>query len=251
MKFDWSDLRRELGLWRGENKCLPFWWRDDDAVEPTQALQSLESMSDVLGVAVHLAIIPKLVTEDLAQTLNYQFVPVVHGWAHDSHASTGHKNAEFGQRRDRSVSHAELRVGLHRMRHLFGDRLSMMFVPPWNRIDEAFTPFLRELGYTAVSTFRPRNKSEAQPGLTYINTHVDPIDWRGTRGLAQPEALIAQTVSLLRDRREGRADETEPFGYLTHHLAHDSEIWEFSHQFISEICEGPVALYRHDRKEMA
>ena len=88
------------------------------------------------------------------------------------------------------------------------------------------------------------------PGLVQINTHIDPIFWRGTRGLVPPDTLVAQTVSLLRDRRQGRADRDEPLGYLTHHLVHDADIWEFSRQFLTELGNGPVDLYRHDEKDL-
>ena len=68
-----------------------------------------------------------------------------------------------------------------------------------------------------------------------MNTHLDPIDWRGTRGLVAPDQLVARTVDLLRDRRLARADNAEPFGYLTHHLVHDDAIWDFTASLISRL----------------
>lgn len=83
----------------------------------------------------------------------------------------------------------------------------------------------------------------AAPGLSQINTHLDPIDWRGSRGLADPDMLISQTVALLRDRREGRADADEPFGVLTHHLVHDQRIWDFTEHLLSQLLDGPVRIW--------
>ena len=68
---------------------------------------------------------------------------------------------------------------------VFGQAASPVFVPPWNRIAPALLPRLRALGFRGLSTFRrsPR-RAQPAPGLAQINTHLDPIDWRGGRGLA-------------------------------------------------------------------
>lgn len=247
MIVDWGPLRAELTLWRAAGLELPFWWRDDDAIAPTKALEKLHELSAQTGVPVHLAIIPAQACADLAGGLSEQFVPVVHGWKHISHAASGEKNAEFCAGRG-AAARADLDAALREMKSLFGTRLSPMFVPPWNRIDMDLMPVLAELGYDAVSTYRPRGEAYAAPGVVQINTHLDPIHWRGTRGLLDPAILVSQIVALLKERREGLTDNHEPLGYLTHHLVHDDDIWEFSEQFLKEICDGPIRLYRHDRK---
>ena len=53
------------------------------------------------------------------------------------------------------------------------------------------------------------------------------------------DKLIIQTADLLRDRREGRADITEPFGVLTHHLVHDQDIWTFTQELLNRLLDGP------------
>lgn len=251
MNIDWTDLRRELRLWHSEARVLPLWWRDDDAIAPTQALEQLTALSLEVGVPVHLAIIPQAVTLSLAETLAETMVPVVHGWRHCNNGSAGQKKAEFGLGRSLPAAQADLSQSMARMRALFGARLSPMFVPPWNRFDPNLMPVLVELGFDALSTFLPRKQADPALGLRQINTHIDPIFWRGTRGLVPAADMVAQTVALLQDRRLGRADAEEPLGYLTHHLVHDADIWEFSRQFLSEMCDGPVTLYRHDKKEVS
>ncbi|MGO7418364.1 polysaccharide deacetylase, partial [Rhizobium ruizarguesonis] len=37
----WDPLRRELDLWQAAGRVARFWLRDDDAVEPTLALEML------------------------------------------------------------------------------------------------------------------------------------------------------------------------------------------------------------------
>ncbi|SMP03228.1 polysaccharide deacetylase family protein [Shimia sagamensis] len=248
MIVDWTPLQAELAQWRAEGLELPIWWRDDDAIAPTEALDTLTALSEAVGVPVHLAVIPKDATDELAGNIAECFVPVVHGWAHVSHTPDGVKNAEFGAGRPAGTALQDASEGLVRLKSLFGDRVAPMFVPPWNRITPEIVAGLAEAGYDAVSTYNPRQTALAALGVAQINTHIDPIYWRGHRGLVEAETLVSQAVTLLQDRRAGLTDNQEPLGYLTHHLVHDADIWEFSRQFLLEICEGPVRLYRHDGK---
>lgn len=240
--IDWGPLDTELALWRDAGKTLPIWWRDDDAVAPTEALGGLAALSDSAGLPVHLAVIPAQATPDLARAVRNisAFVPVVHGWAHRNHAPADQKKAEFGPYRDLSALIDDARAGFDRSRDLFGPDLCPLFVPPWNRVAPDLLPHLPALGYRAVSTFTPRKAPEAATGLRQINTHLDPIDWKGTRSLVDPNRLIAQLCVQLADRREGRADNAEPYGLLTHHLVHDRAIWDFMAALVSRLMAGPV-----------
>lgn len=238
MTADWQPLRAELKLWRRSRQSLPIWWRDDDAVAATPALERLADLSDGLGLPVHIAVIPDLVQPSLsgAVAARASLIPLVHGWRHENHAPAGAKKAEFGH--PRPEADAELKAGIAQLGQVFGTRLLPMFVPPWNRLDPAFLPALVKARFRAVSTFQPRETAHPLPGLTRVNTHVDPIFWRGNRDLADPEALIHSTVALLRDRRLGVTDASEPLGLLTHHLVHTEEIWRFSGAFLATLLEG-------------
>ncbi len=247
MKIDWSSLQRELALWRAQAIPLPLWWRDDDAVADTPALQQLFALAQDLSLPVHIAVIPKHAQQTLVKACAATpwAIPVVHGWAHESHARDGQKKAEFNTPREGAIT--ETGTALSHMKKLFGDDLLPMFVPPWNRIDPDIVPRLAQQGYTALSTYTPRTARLAAPGLVQINTHMDPIDWRGGGGLVSPEAQIEAIVSLLIDRRESHADATEPLGFLTHHLVHDDVIWEFTRACLSTLLEGgakPVDLFK-------
>jgi hypothetical protein len=131
------------------------------------------------------------------------------------------------------------------MEALLGARLVKMFVPPWNRISPALIPELVALGYTALSTYTPRKQRATAPGLVQINTHIDPIFWRGGGGLVAADELISGITETLKDRRAGRTDATEPLGFLTHHLVHDVDIWDFTERCLGTLLEGgatPVNL---------
>jgi hypothetical protein len=238
MKCDWAPLRRELAIWRAEARSLPIWWRDDDAVTATPALARLLDLSTRTGVPIHLAVIPADVDTHLAETVAQHRLStaLVHGWQHRDHAPPGEKKAEFGHARPDAI--AEIAMGLTRIKTLFkGDALPV-FVPPWNRIDQRLTASLPAAGYAGLSTFTPRAAACPFPGLVQINTHLDPIFWRGGGGVTPPEMLIAGLVQLLRDRRAGNADASEPLGLLTHHLVHDADIWDVTQEVLSELLEG-------------
>ncbi|WP_456388822.1 polysaccharide deacetylase family protein [Profundibacter sp.] len=244
MLIDWSPVTREFAHWRAAGLTLPIWWRDDDAVAATPALEKLVAMSKAVGVPVHLAVIPDMADAGLAARVADAgcLIPVVHGWAHQNHAAANAKKAEFGAGRG-DVS-GELQSGMSRLQTLFGDRLKPMFVPPWNRISPDYYPALIGAGFSALSTYTPRKHPHAAAGLQQINTHLDPIAWRKGKTLIDPDELVSQLAKLLLDRRTGVADNDEPLGLLTHHLVHDADVWEFTRQVLTILQDGPVMIYR-------
>ncbi|MEO0745245.1 MAG: polysaccharide deacetylase family protein [Pseudomonadota bacterium] len=230
---DWSPLRAALRACRAAGTMPRLWWRDDDAVAPTHALDQLTALSETVGLPVHLAIIPAEATDALARYCDgAPVVPVVHGWAHADHSTPDDKKNEFLT--PRADAAADATRGLARLRTLFGDGLRPMFVPPWNRIHAGVVARLPAMGYTTLSTYGPRPAPEAVPGLAQVNTHVDPIDWKSTRSLIDAQTLIDQAAAQLTDRH----DTDEPFGLLTHHLVHDPAIWAFAEAFLTEMQLG-------------
>ncbi|OIQ45862.1 MAG: polysaccharide deacetylase [Roseobacter sp. MedPE-SW] len=249
--LDWSPLEVELAQWHRTGLTLPLWWRDDDAIEPTAQMNQLSALSQNLALPVHLAVIPAHVKPELADYLtdNPTLLPLVHGWAHKNHAGRDQKKCEFPTQRPAQASIGDIEQGLRDLRALFGAKLLPIFVPPWNRIAPELLPSLPSLGFTALSTFTPRQSPLAAPGLAQINTHLDPIDWKRSRSLVAPERLIAQVCDQLRARREGKADNHEPYGILTHHLVHDAAIWQFTEALIKRLMQGPGRVCQLDNKE--
>ena len=247
MKIDWTPVVDELARWRQAGLTLPIWWRDDDAIAPTPALDRLIALSEAMQVPVHLAVIPKTATPELAARVAQtdHLIPVVHGWAHQNLAPQSAKKAEFGETRGLADVAQDVQTGLTRLQSLFGPRLKPMFVPPWNRIAPVHFPALIQAGYKTLSTYTPRTAPEAAQGLQQINTHLDPINWRAGKTLIAPDELVAQLLALLVDRRTGKTDNDEPLGLLTHHLVHDADIWEFTRQLLGALTSGPVTVYRH------
>ena len=250
MIADWSPLDRELDLWQQTGLHLPLWWRDDDATEQTEALGRLEAMARRFDLPVHLAVIPKSASASLVDAVGQtsHLLPVVHGWAHENNAPADQKKAEFGVTRPVEVALSEAEAGLEQLRGMFGETLLPVFVPPWNRVSADLLPWMAGAGYGVVSTFGPRKARLAAPGLEQVNTHVDPIDWHGSRSLLSLDGLLTSITDQLADRREGRSDRLEPFGLLTHHLVHDDAIWAFCETLLDKLLSGAARPWHYDAR---
>jgi hypothetical protein len=246
---DWDDLTRELDAWGEAGLVASFWWRDDDAVAPSNPLARLLATAAESGAPLSLAVIPKNAEAALAAALeasgaNGVSVGVLqHGYAHANHAGPGDKKIELGRERPAEIVIAELAVGWQRIETLFGARALPVMVPPWNRIAPHIVAMLPEMRYRGISTFEARERAVAVRGLVQVNTHIDVIDWPGSRGFVGTGAALDAALDHLSARRRGAADRDEPTGLLTHHLAHDPPADEFVAAFIARTRAHPAARW--------
>ncbi|MBX5155857.1 MULTISPECIES: polysaccharide deacetylase family protein [unclassified Rhizobium] len=222
-KTIWEPLRRELDRWQAAGRVARFWLRDDDAVEPTLALEMQLALTGESAVPLTLAVIPGLTGGALAARLAGEagVTVAVHGWSHTNHARPEGKKQELGGDRPADVVLGELGEGLRLLQRLHPTRFLPVLVPPWNRIDAALIPALPALGFTALSVY---GRAQQDGPVPLLNTHVDIIDWHGTRGGRSEAELVAELVAELDDRFAGS---DEPIGVLTHHLVHDAAAWNF------------------------
>lgn len=209
----WSRLHQEL---LARETPLRLWLRDDDATLQTPALDKLLDLTAAFSVPVTLAVIPGLTDTSLAQTLPSHATPVIHGWKHINHAPPSEKKQELGPHRSLRAVEDDLTAALARMTDLYGDRLVRMLVPPWNRIRPDILTHLPRLGFQALSAFGPQPRHAPLP---VFNTQIDLIDWRGTRGCRDDDALIAELLA--------QAENPLPVGILSHHLVHGEASWTF------------------------
>jgi hypothetical protein len=96
-------------------------------------------------------------------------------------------------------------------------------------------------GYRGLSTFGARSLARPAPGLTQVNTHIDPIDWHGSRSLRDVSRLIAEIAGAVA-RRAATSGPGEPLGILTHHIAHDEAIWSFCEALLEELDRQSASL---------
>ncbi|SCX99233.1 glycosyltransferase [Microvirga guangxiensis] len=236
-RIDWSPVDRALGHARDRGCPVRFWWRDDDAVADTPQLDRLLSLSRSAEASVALAAIPQRLEPSLASRLDneHSAFALVHGWSHANHAPTGEKKAEFGAHRSIEIMAGEAEQSLLVARERLGSKLLPVFVPPWNRIASGLVPHLHRLGFAALSCFNERRIAFPARGPLQVNTHLDPIDWHGTRSLIEPVAIIAKLATAIERRISGDADAEEPIGLLTHHLVHDEVIWSFCEELMTHL----------------
>lgn len=227
---DWSDLARECDAWTVAGRRIELWWRDDDAVSDTPQLRRLLALTHAprLHVPLALAVIPAALEPSLAALLAERDSGVSvlqHGFDHRNRGAAGAKKSEFPAERPWAEIAADLARGRDRLADRLGARFVCALTPPWNRIAPAHAARLPELGYRGLTTYLARTRVQTAPPR--VNTHVDVIDWHGTRGFVGVGAALDLLIGHLSAKRRGAADPAEPTGLLTHHLVHDTETWEF------------------------
>ncbi len=243
-KPDWSGLDDMLRRLADQERSLLFWWRDDDAVAHTPALDRLLALAKRFGAPVALAVVPAWIERSLVERLapERSAHPLVHGLAHANHAPAGEKKAEFGPHRPLPEMAVDAERALALARAAFGEKLLPVFVPPWNRFDRALAPALAERGYRGLSTFG-RAQGQTTAGLAVVNTHLDPIDWRGGGGLADGQRLVDSLALAVAERSAAPAAQQEPLGLLTHHLVQDEAVWRFCEDLLERLSAHPNVRY--------
>lgn len=226
-------LLQALDRWSDAGRSAPFWLRDDDAIQPTQPLERFLGMAGQYGVPATLAVIPAGTGVSLAERLSSEkgISVAVHGWSHTNHAGPQEKKQELGSHRSAEIVLAELSRGFTLLEELHGPRFVPLLVPPWNRIDAALVSRLPALGFRALSVYG----REKPASLPLVNTHVDVMDWHGTRGGRDPQALVAEIVARLDVMFAGGGS----MGLLTHHLVHDDAVWSFMQELFKATVTHP------------
>ncbi len=250
----WDRLAAELDAWRAAGRIAEFWWRDDDAVETTPALDRLLALRRRLEVPLAVAAVPARAQPGLGTALAAEDgVDVLqHGYAHANHRAPGERKAELGADRDLWEIAREIADGRGRMDAVFGEgKWLEVMVPPWNRIAPTVVALLPGLGFRGLSAFHARSSAEIVPELVAVNTHVDIIDWPGTRAFAGEEACIAAAAGHLAAKRTAAADAGEATGLLTHHLAHDDSSWAFVERFVAATAAHDAARWLSARDAFA
>ncbi|QRM53880.1 polysaccharide deacetylase family protein [Sinorhizobium sp. BG8] len=226
-------LRTVLDIRADAGNPATLWLRDDDVVEPCGPLDRLLGLAERAAVPVTIAVIPAFTGNPLAERLKDTPLAevAVHGWSHENYAGPREKKQELGPHRPLADVVEELRAGRDRLSVLHGERFLPMMVPPWNRIDRAVVESLPACGYESLSVFG----TEKRAPLAVLNTHVDIIDWHGTRGGRDHDTLFAEIAARL----SLPAHAGSPTGFLTHCLVHDAAAWEFLEQLFEATQDHP------------
>ncbi len=233
---DWRPLDAALRRREEDGAPVAAWWRDDDAVTASPALDRLLTLARAAGWPVGLAVVPGRIEPSLPERIAGEpgLDVLVHGLVHRDHAPPGEKKAEFGPHRPLPEMEEDVVRALRLAQDAFPGKALPVFVPPWNRIAPDLAARLPALGYRALSTFRADRRR--LPSLAPLETHLDPIDWHGTRGLADRDGLVRDLAAAI--------DGAAPVGLLTHHAIHDEAVWAFLAALLDRLAASPAVRPR-------
>lgn len=231
---DWQQLDTALDAAARRGETIRFWWRDDDAGGSSPALTRLLEMAERQNLPLALAAVPAWLEPGVQGQIaaSAEATVLQHGYDHVNHGGKGVKSIELGGRGVDRITE-ELKKGFDILEDAFGAAFLPILVPPWNRIDQTLHPHLRASGYVGLSVFGKRAALEIAPGVALVNTHVDPVDWRGTRGFLGEDIMLERLIDQL--------DLDEPLGILSHHLVMDEACWGFLERLFSTLMRHPAA----------
>ncbi|MDA0656484.1 MAG: hypothetical protein O2912_08780, partial [Proteobacteria bacterium] len=125
---------------------------------------------------------------------------------------------------------ADIVAGRDILSSMFQKQYFPVMAPPWNRISNQIGDQLHEIGFQALSGFG----DQPARSVPMINTHIDPVDWKGTRGFIGNNPALCVAVQALRKRRLN-SGLRQPIGLLTHHRILDEAGWQFVERFVKLI----------------
>jgi hypothetical protein len=230
----WDELRTALDDVAARGEAIRVWWRDDDAGRNDPALTRLLDLAECLDLPLALAVVPMWLDANTQARIaaSPNTTVLQHGFAHVDHGAPAGRSLELGGRGLESIL-GELERGRALLADAFGCTFLAVLVPPWNRLDAGLVGRLTGCGFVGLSTFGRRAGAQAAPGLAQINTHLDPVDWRGTRLFVGETAALGRLIAVL--------DADEPIGILSHHLAMDEAGWMFLDRLLRVLAGHPGA----------
>lgn len=223
----WEDFLAELAHWQKSGNPVDFWWRDDDAGRSSPELRRLLELASKKKVPIALAVIPDRADRAAFTQMDAEAAVMQHGSDHRNRAGPSERKTEFPEAEPVDDALRRLAEGRRMLEDAAGGLVIPVLAPPWNRLAPGLVSQLPGAGFLGLSRFGVRKVTVFPDALAEINTHVDIIDWKGTRGFCGLDHALGQAVRHLAARRLGTAEASEPTGWLTHHAVHDEGAWKF------------------------
>ena len=223
-------LGAELALWAKAGRAPVLWWRDDDAREPTEALERLLELSRRHDAPLTIAAIagPNLATLVRRCEAEPGVEIAVHGFKHVNRQPEGRGFGEIVE--DDSVDWVRAQLRATVMQFHRAGAVPTLFVPPWNNLRPQLIAALSDTPIRAVSGF-DQGVSESG-GVSRLDTHLDVLRWKGGGRFRGAWRFLARMRKLLVHRRMA-GQWGQPIGVLTHHLDHDQAAWRFLDTFLA------------------
>lgn len=222
---DWTSLKEILTKREKAQKPTYFWWRDDDAFEMTESLQSLIKLSSNYEIPLHLAVIPELTKSKFCQSEHLTILQ--HGINHNNNQTQYQKKIELGGAMPLTKMRDQLLFHHNHLKRIFGESFFPVLVPPWNRAHPILVQLLENTCFKGISTHS--NQFFKRSKLPQINTHIDLIEWKSPH-----KSFIGLTKAIHQMEQYIDGDNNnEVIGLLTHHKDHDESLWVFLEQLFN------------------
>ena len=233
---DWQAIDEELTNWE---QPAELWWRDDDAIEDTPALQRIIDYSAQYAIPLHLAVIPEHLKQSLVDKLDEcnQVYALQHGVSHQNYARPQQRKIEMGGLQPLGELQKKLAAARTKLSKRFKDNYLDILVPPWNRIEDDVRALLPGIGYQKLSGL---GTPTADNMIAEVNVHIDIIDWK-QRCFAGEQQVLGVLLSNLQRRRIDGTYNNAPIGLMTHHLQHDQGCTDFLARFFT-VCAAHTKL---------
>jgi hypothetical protein len=208
----WNEFASEISRWRDAGTSIEFWWRDDDATQPTSALERLLHLAIGSKYRLRWRSFRHRPTRRCLPLLPAEADVLQHGADHSNRAASGEKKSEYPASEAMDVALARLADADSAWASSRGalTRRARSPVEPNCRAASAAPCVLRVSG---TEPLRCTQQSAGGPGVTQINTHVDIIDWKGSRGFVGVEqALSRRPGTWLHGAKAARMRTSRPDG---------------------------------------
>ncbi len=230
----WAELTEFL---KQQDTIPQIWWRDDDAVKDSDALQDfLHALS---AAPLLLAVIADKYDASLIKAVQQQ--PQIkiaqHGFCHINHSKANDKKSEYPTHRSLNKALAEFQIGKTKLSKDFADQFIPVFVPPWNRLDKAFLPLLLKAGFNGISMYGNKNENENGNGngngnvVNRYDSHIDVINWK-------EQKKFIGTQNFILSLKHAITNNINPIGILTHHKIHNAETNRFLLDFTKFLTDN-------------
>ncbi len=222
---------------QAEDRTVRLFLRDDDVDAECHRLHHLLDIALARQVPLNLELIPARLTEATSRLLKdvKRVHPRLldlhqHGWQHVNHEATGRK-CEFGPSRTYAQQYDDIARGKALLDGIFGDRMTPVFTPPWNRCAETTLRVLDDLGFQALSKDRG-----GRPLTGYrfreISVSLDLYRWKGG-------AILRPPLEIVRDLKT-QLQEDRPIGLLLHHQVMDAAALNWLDRLLVVLRRYPV-----------
>lgn len=207
-------------------------FRADDIGAGGRAFETMSRLFRKHQAPLGMAVVPAWLSE-IRKARLFESTPLEeplwswhqHGWRHVNWQRAG-KKSEFGEQRPFEKQWKDIYQGQQKMQEMFGDYLTNVFTPPWNRLSGSTLRILQDLKFSGVSMAGPFPRGvKPHIGLSNLRVQID-LHTRRSRDAASDLQTVLDELGSLAGRKE-------PVGIMIHHPRMTSFAFEFLDELLN------------------